>query len=387
MDLKSKQMKNAMFLIAYAIILMFLLDNLVSVGSVFKRVLAIISPFLIGGAMAFILNNPMMFIENTFFNDRSPLNKLNDKFRRPISYLITLILFIATIIIILFIIIPELATTIQDLALNLPSYIEDTRKLIIVKLDDNPQVVDWLNSINIDWVGVEKTIIDFFQRSALNWVSTTFSFATSLVGSIVTFVLAFIFSIYLLLQKEILLRQMKKLVLAFYSETRAKRIFYIGDLSNNVFANFLSGQLLEALIIGGLFLVAMTIFKFPYALMISLIIAITALVPMVGAFIGCIIGAFLIIVVSPIKAFWFVIMFLIIQQIEGNLIYPHVVGKAAGLPSIWILVAVTVGGSLMGVLGILLFIPISSILYTLLKETLNYRLKLKNINVDDNTDQ
>jgi len=378
-DLKSKQMKNAFALISFAIILMFLLENIIVVKSVLLRLLSIISPFLIGGSIAFILNNPMMFIERTFFNSRSPLHKTDDKLKRIISYLLTLILFVGTIIIIFLIIIPELITTIEDLSNKLPDYIDEIRAFIISKVDDNQKLVEWMNNINIDWPGIEQNVISYFQRSILDWINSTFSFASSIFGAIITFVLAFIFSIYILLQKETLLMQAKKVILAYFSKKRSERIFYIGNLSNTVFENFISGQLLEALIIGGIFLVAMIIFKFPYALMISLIIALTALIPMVGAFIGCIIGIFFIMVVDPIKALWFAILFIIIQQIEGNLIYPNVVGKAAGLPSIWILVAVTVGGSLAGVLGILFFIPIGSILYTLLREEINYRLKQKDI--------
>lgn len=381
MDLRSKQMKKAIFLISFALILMFLLENITIVKSLVLKVMSVISPFIIGGAIAFILNNPMMFIERTFFHRRSPLYKIDDKYKRIISYLLTLILFFGTIIIISLIIIPELVTTIEDLASKVPEYIDETREFIIGKIDDNSELIQWMDNIDIDWEGIEQDVISYFQRSGLDWINSTFSFASSIVGAVVTSVVAFIFSIYLLLQKETLIRQLKKLIFAFCSTNRAERILYIGNLSNRVFENFLSGQLLEALIIGGIFLVAMTIFRFPYALMISLIIAITALIPMVGAFIGCIIGVFFIMVVDPMKAVWFVIMFLIIQQIEGNLIYPHVVGKASGLPSIWILVAVTVGGSLAGVLGILLFIPIGSILYALLREEVYLRLQEKNIDI------
>ncbi len=379
MELKSKQMKNAVFLISFAIILMFVLENLQGLGDHIRRFISIISPFIIGASLAFIMNSPMMFIERTFFNEKSPLGRIKEGFKRPLSYLITLILFIATILIILLIIIPELVTTIRELAIKLPHYWKDAQVFVVKNLIDNPEVTDWINNINIDWVSIEQSILSFFQKSALDWVGNTFTFATSLLGNIVTSVVAFIFSIYVLLQKESLTRQVKKIVLAFNSEKAAQMIFHIGDLSNRAFSNFISGQLLEAVIIGTLFLVAMIVFGFPYALMISLTIAVTALIPIVGAFVGCLIGAFLILVESPIKALWFVIMFLIIQQIEGNLIYPHVVGKASGLPSIWILVAVTVGGSLMGILGILLFIPIGSILYTLLRETVNHRLKNRGI--------
>jgi predicted PurR-regulated permease PerM len=379
MNFRYKGLKSAIFLITYGIILMWLLDNIEGVGSFFSKILAIFSPFIIGGALAFIMNSPMMFIEEAFFGKRSLLKNTRDNIKRPISYIITLIIFVATIIIILFIIIPELTKTIQELAVKLPGVWREVQIFVVKNLIDNPQLKDWITSINVDWVRLEQSAISFLKDSAASWISSTYNFATSFLGGIVTFILAFIFSIYLLLQKETLGRQLQKLILAFTSEKVAMKIFYVASLSNRVFANFLSGQLLEALILGGLFLVAMLIFKFPYALMISLIIAITALIPIVGAFIGCFIGVLLILVDSPTKAFWFIIMFLIIQQIEGNLIYPHVVGKAAGLPSIWILVAVTVGGSLMGVLGILLFIPICSILYTLLREAVNERLERKNI--------
>lgn len=379
MELKSKNMQNAIFLISFAIILMFLLENISGVGIFFRRILSVISPFIIGATIAFIMNNPMMFIERTFFSERSPMGKIKNGFKRPLSYVITLILFVATILIVLLIIIPELVNTIQELTVKLPEYWKDVQVFVVKNLIDNPQLTDWVNNINIDWVSIEQSVISFFQRSALDWVGNTFTFATSLVGNIITFVVAFIFSIYVLLQKEALLRQSKKVILAFTPARISQRIFYIGNLSNSAFSNFISGQLLEAIIIGSLFLIAMFIFKFPYAIMISLTIAVSALIPIVGAFVGCIIGAFLILVESPIQALWFVVMFLVIQQIEGNLIYPHVVGKASGLPSIWILIAVTVGGSLMGILGILLFIPIGSILYTLLKESVNHRLKIKDI--------
>ncbi|OZV13888.1 hypothetical protein CIW83_00125 [Tissierella sp. P1] len=379
MDIKSKHMKNAVFLISFAIILMWLLENISVVWMGISRMFAIFSPFIIGFAMAVVLNNPMKFIETRLFGNKGMFRKTKEKFKRPVSYLLTLLIFIAIIFIVSFIIVPELVNTAQDLAEKFPSYWANLQVFIKENLESNKQIVEWVNNINIDWEAIEENIISFFKSSALDWVSSTFTFASSIINGIVKFALAFIFSIYILLQKETLIRQAKKFIIAFFPEKVANKIFYIGNLSNNIFSSFLTGQLLEALIIGGLFFISMNIFGFPYALMISIIIAITALIPMIGAFIGCAVGVFLILVVDTKMAFWFIIMFLIIQQIEGNLIYPHVVGKASGLPSIWILVAVTVGGSLFGVLGILLFIPIGSIIYTLLSESINYRLKLKKV--------
>ncbi|MDR7855485.1 AI-2E family transporter [Tissierella sp.] len=372
-------MKNAILLITFAIVLMWLLDNIVGIWGIISGFLAIITPFIIGGAIAFILNNPMNYIEKKLFKSNSPLRKTKESFRRPLSYLVTLLVFLATIFIVLFIIVPELARTTKDLAVKLPTYWKTMEMFITENLSDNPWIMDWINSISFDWNTIQSNIFAFLKNSVFLWLGSTFSIASSVVSGIVTFAVGFVFSIYLLLQKESLTRQWKKVILALFPKKAADRIFYIGRLSNTTFANFLSGQLLEAIIIGVLFFVAMVIFKFPYALMISTVIAVTALVPIFGSFVGCFIGVFLIVVESPKMALLFIIMFLVIQQIEGNLIYPHVVGKASGLPSIWILVAVTVGGSLMGVLGILLFIPLFSVLYTIASEYINNRLKEKGI--------
>lgn len=380
MNFKSNPyIKTGIFLISFAVILTWALFNISGVLSSVSRIVEILSPFIIGGAIAFILNTPMRFIETNLFGNKSPMGKISSGLKRVFSYLITLILFLGLIIIIMFIVIPELVNTVSDLASQLPGVFEKIELFVVKNLADNPQIVDFVNSIEIDWISIRDSAIDFLRRSGLNWLNSTFSFASSLIGGVVTFTLAFIFSIYVLFQKEKLGLQMKKLILAFLPRDKADRIFYIGRLSSNTFSNFLSGQVLESFIIGMMFLVAMSIFKFPYAVMVSIIIGVTAIVPVVGSFIGLIIGVFLILVVDYKMAFWFIIMFLIIQQIEGNVIYPNVVGKAAGLPSIWILVAVTVGGSLMGILGIILFIPIGSILYSLLRETVYIRLKKKGI--------
>lgn len=379
MEFNSKQMKNAMLLITFAIVLMWLLYNIIGIWGIASKFLAIITPFILGAGIAFILNNPMNYIESKLFSPKSPLKRIKESLRRPLSYLITLLVFLATIFIVLFIIIPELTRTTKDLADKLPTYWKNTIIYVQHNLSDNPWIMDWINSIDLDWNTIQSNIFNFLKNSVFMWLGSTFSIASSVISGFITFTVGFIFSIYILLQKETLTRQAKKVILALCPKKIANIIFYIGTLSNNTFANFLSGQLLEAIIIGVLFFVAMIIFKFPYALMISTVIAVTALIPIFGSFVGCFIGVFLIVVESPKMALLFIIMFLVIQQIEGNLIYPHVVGKASGLPSIWILVAVTVGGSLMGVLGILLFIPLFSVLYTIASAYINGRLKEKGI--------
>ncbi|MBC8589765.1 AI-2E family transporter [Wansuia hejianensis] len=377
MNLKSKQMKNSLFLISFAIILMWILDNISYTWNILGKLLKIISPFIIGFAIAFIFNGPMNFIEKKVFGDKWKFKKVKRKYKRTISYLLTLILFITTIFTILFIVVPELVNTVQDLGNKIPAYVDRVELFAEENLKSNPEIGQWIK--NVDWENMETKLIEFLKNSALDWAGATFTFASSVLSGIINILLAFVFSVYILLQKEELIRQTKKFVLAYFPKKAYHKIFYIAKLSNRAFSNFLSGQLFEAFIIGILFFITMLIFRFPYALMISLIIFITALIPIVGAFIGCIVGVFLIMVVDFKMSLWFLLLFIIIQQLEGNLIYPHIVGKASGLPSIWIFVAVTLGGSMMGILGIILFIPIFSVIYTLLKESINNRLRLKEI--------
>ena len=379
MELDSKFVKKALFLISFAIILMWVLDNIVVVISVLRRLIDIISPFILGLAIAFIFNGPMKFLEEKIPWNKGIFIKSSLGLRRGITYFITLVLFICVFLLVSFIIIPELIATLQDLVNKSSSIIEKVQGFITTHIENNRQLMEWASFVEFDWEKFKLDSIEFTKNSLIAVLESTLNFSISVVSGTVSFALAFVFSIYVLVQKEKLARQMRKLILALCPKKVSNKIFYISALSNKIFSSFLHGQLFEAIILGSLFFVAMTIFKFPYPLMISVTIGVTAIIPIFGAFIGLFIGAFLILVIDPKMALWFVIMFFIIQQIEGNLIYPHVVGKAAGLPSIWILVAVTVGGSLMGVLGILLFIPIFSVFYTLLGEYVNNRLKEKKI--------
>ncbi|WP_347559896.1 AI-2E family transporter [Clostridium sp. AM58-1XD] len=241
----------------------------------------------------------------------------------------------------------------------------------------DPDMVSYLNSLVIDWNAVFNEVVAFLKNGAGSVLNTTFAAAVSIVSGVTTFGIGFVFSIYVLLQKEVLARQFKKFIMAFLPEQIAERFLEVAALTERTFSNFLTGQCLEAVILGSMFFVTMSVLRMPYALLMGVLIAFTALIPIFGAFIGCAIGIFLMLMVSPMNALAFVILFNVIQQIEGNFIYPHVVGGSVGLPSIWVLVAVTLGGSLMGVVGMLVFIPICSVLYSLLKRTVNKRLEIK----------
>ena len=286
----------------------------------------------------------------------------------------------------MFLIVPEIANSFSTIALSVKQFPEQLHRWSLQLMDFMPQVAVWLEQLDmnmdIDWQKTIMDVVGFLQSGAGDVLSATFNVAASIFSGIVTGFLAIIFSFYLLLNKEKLSGQIKQILYAYLREGHADYIVRIGRMSNKTFSSFLSGQCIEAVILGSLFFVAMTIFRFPYALMISVLIAFTALIPVFGAFIGCVVGAFLILLLNPIQAFWFVILFLVLQQFEGNVIYPKVVGSSVGLPALWVLVAVTLGGSTMGVVGMLVNIPLFSVLYSLFREAVKNRLKQKQVPIE-----
>ena len=223
--------------------------------------------------------------------------------------------------------------------------------------------------------------MNFLKNGAGSVLGGTMEAAKSIISGVSTFFIAFVFACYVLFQKERLSVQVRKLMYAFVPEDWTDILIALGSVTHKTFSSFLTGQCVEAVILGCMFFIVLSIFNFPYAMLISVLIAFTALIPVFGAFIGCGVGTVLILLVNPMKGLLFVVVFLVLQQIEGNFIYPHVVGNSVGLPSMWVLAAVSVGGSLMGVVGMLIFIPIVSVVYTLLRGIVNRRLKEKKIKV------
>lgn len=337
---------------------------------------SLIFPFILGGCIAFVLSVPMKFIEKFVLK----IPRLKKKGARGISLLITLLFIIAIILLVMFIVIPELADTFVSIGKQVPKAYKEVTNFVNSLSSDYPEIKKTISKW--DWDSTVQKVITFAQESASGLFSSSVSLISGVFNGVMVFFIGFIFSIYVLLQKETLSRQCKKLLFAIAKKDRAERILTIGKLTHKTFSSFLSGQCLEACILGSLFFITMTILRFPYAMLIGILIAFTALIPMIGAFIGCAVGALLIVMVNPMQALWFIIMFLIIQQLEGNLIYPHVVGGSIGLPSIWVLAAVFIGGNLMGVAGMLIFIPLCSVLYSLLREWTNKRLLSRNISAD-----
>ena len=250
---------------------------------------------------------------------------------------------------------------------------------------DNAQISSWLQELNFDWNHIMEMGVSFFRNGAGSMLDSTITVARGIISGLTTFFIAFVFACYILLQKEKLNVQVRKVIFAFIPKGKAEALLEVCTLTYNTFSSFLTGQCVEAIILGTMFVVAMTVFHMPYALLVGLVIAVSALIPIFGAFIGCVIGAFLIFMVNPVQALGFIILFFVLQQIEGNFIYPHVVGNSVGLPSIWVLAAVSLGGSLMGVVGMLIFIPIVSVVYALFREVVY--LKLKQHRIDPERDR
>lgn len=334
----------------------------------------VILPFVLGGVIAFIVNIPMNFFERKLFGEKQKRWK---KVARPVSLLLTWLVILGIVAIVVLVVLPELGQTILGLGKTIQDFVPEVQKWAIGIFNDNEEIVKMISDIDFKWDELLGNLVDFLKNGAGSVLDTTMEAAKSIINGVTTFFIAFVFSLYALLQKEKLGEQVKKLMCAFMPEDWRNILLALGTVVNKSFTSFFTGQGLEAVILGLMFLVVMAILQMPYALLISVLIAFTALIPMFGAFIGCAVGTLLIFMVSPVKALIFVIVFLVLQQIEGNFIYPHVVGNSVGLPPIWVLVAVTLGGNLMGVVGMLIFIPLMSVVYTLLRGIVNRRLGLK----------
>lgn len=335
----------------------------------------ILAPFLLGAAIAFILNVPMRAMERHLF----PNARRGAGARRPLALVLTLVAVIGVLVLASCVIGPGIRDAVMSIAAQVPVAFDRLYNWLLGLEQYLPQIETWVQDLSIDW----KTLSQKAIQLAQSWGGSLLSTGGGLIGGVVsgvsTFVIGLIFSFYILLQKEKLARQGRQVLYGLLPVKQADRFLEVLRLANRTFSSFLSGQCTEAVILGTLFVIAMSIFRLPYAVLVGVLIALTALIPIVGAFIGCGVGALLIAVTDPWKAVVFVILFLVLQQIEGNLIYPHVVGSSVGLPSIWVLAAVTLGGKLMGVAGMLLFIPLCSVLYALFRDFVKGRLAEKKV--------
>lgn len=368
MELSKKTVKRILLIITFTVLLIWAIYNHKLLFKYIGELYSLISPFVIGLCIAYVVNVIMRPIERLWMKLLSKCKgKWVEKMKRPICLLLSILLVIGIILAVVFIIMPELSDSVSSLVSMVPSYVSEVEswwEALALRLDkygvELPQF-----SIDTD------KFIQILKDGGTAVLNTTLSATTSIVTAVINIVLALAFSIYVLAQKETLKRQSKKVLAKLMKPEKMQKLLDMLDLINRTFTNFITGQLTEAVIIGALCFIGMSIFRMPYAPAISVLVGFTALIPVFGAFIGTAIGAFLILLVKPIQAVWFVVFIIVLQQFEGNLIYPKVVGKSVGLPGIWVLVAVTIGGNAMGVVGMLISVPLCSVLYVVARNAVN----------------
>ncbi len=364
------------FIILFAVfVVLFGICNLTSLGAVFKAVFAIVTPIAAGCAIAFILNIPMRFFERLWIKWFTPKVRI---LRRTVCLLLTLLCFAGAIALILGIVIPQTWQKAEEIATNIPEYIGKAKGwyeslggfLVRFSIELPP--------LNVNADAIMATVMKFISDNSHNILDTSVSIAATAFSAVFDAVVAMVISIYILAQKERLSVQAKKLLYSIFSEKNTERLLALGRLTDKTFSGFVAGQLTEAFIIAALCCIGMLIFKMPYPGLISVLVGVTALIPIFGAFIGTGIGAFLILFESPLKAVMFVVFIIILQQLEGNIIYPRVVGSQVGLPGLWVLIAVTVGAEF-GIVGMLVSVPIASLLYAVTRQIVNARIKEKGL--------
>ena len=371
MHIDKKTLKNIFVGVALCIVLYWILHETERVSATLAVIGDVLFPFVLGASLAFILNVPMRAIESVMGGVKK------NGLRRGLSVLLTFIAVLMVLAVVFLLLIPQIGDTFESLGPKLLEFFNKVQTFVIDSVNNNPDLVALIGSElnNFDWAGLVQEAIKMVTNSVTAIVTGAFVAISTASSVLMDVVIAIVFAVYCLFQKETLARQGRKLVYAFLPEKTADYIIRVLRLANATFSNFFSGQCLEVCILGTMFAITMAIFRMPYIPLVSVLVAVTAFIPVVGAWVGCVLGAFFILVANPLQAVWFIVMFLALQQIENNLIYPKVVGTSIGLSGMWVLIAVGVGGSLMGVAGMFLMIPVTSVIYTLLSEYTDKRLR------------
>lgn len=376
-----------LFIFAVALII-YSVFNMDTMLEFIKNSIVLIKPFLIGAVIAFVLNVPLRFFEHhVFCHIKHPKFK---KVERGLSILLSLLLVWIALSLVVRIVVPQLIESISLLVSTIPGYVDYLTNFLSEYENDSEAIANFVKQI-------ESISPQTLEQYTMNWLNdqvtahallssafmSTVGIVSSVAAGVINFFVAFVFAIYILGSKEKLAVQARKICFAFFNRMHAAYLVHVAQVSFAKMYSFITGQLTEAVILGSLCTIGMIIFRLPYAGMIGVLTGFCALIPIFGAFIGGAVGALLIFTVSPIKALTFVIFLVILQQIEGNFIYPKVVGSSVGLPAMWTLFAITIGGALMGLIGMMLFVPLCAIVYFLFTEIVAGRLKKNNISPDD----
>ena len=371
MENKKDNLKRIFVFCVILIIIYWGINNMNLIGNIINKIISIIFPFILGGALAFILNIPMTFFEKKLLNIKRKKKVFfkNKKVVRIVSLIFAIIVISFILYLIINLIVPELIDIVKLLIQNIPYYAEELNKIIQNNTENIQEIDNIISNMNLDTESIKNELMQIVT-GVLN---SSISIVVGVIGFITNLIIAIIFAIYILTGKEKLKSQISRLIQAYFDKEKANKIFEIGNIANKTFKNFFTVQCLEATILGSLCIIGMLILNIPYAAPIGVLIGVTALIPVVGAFIGIIIGAILILSVEPIKVITFIIFVLILQQFEGNVIYPRVVGNSVGLPGMWVLMAVTVGGSLFGILGMFLAVPVIAVIKILIDDYIRYK--------------
>ena len=383
--LNKKNIRKILLIITYTILLCFAIIKFDVLLNVLGYILNLLKPFIFGFCIAFILNIPLSRIENSFrkkdnkkkkvSNSRAKHEELVTKKQkrtnpklRVLSIILSLLIFIGIIFLTLFLVIPEFINTISIFKDSIPSAFNTCQEWARDLMSNNPEIVEKINEFKPDWQQIYDEAGTWIKSMASGIIGVSIDVIISIFSGIINFFMGIIFAVYMLMQKEKLTCQLKRVIRACMPEDKAQRLMYIGHVTNDTFKKFFGGQFVEAILLGVLCFIGMSIFKMPYALTISVLVGVTALIPVFGAFFGTAIGAILILAVDPMQAIWFVIFIIVLQQIDGNFIYPKIVGDSVGLPGIWVMLAVLVGGNSLGIIGMLIGVPIASVVYKLIRE-------------------
>jgi len=386
MELEKKPINKIIGMLTLLIVLYFVFNHWVDIIGILQRGYGLIFPFILGGCIAFILNIPMTFFNKKFSNVKGKkIGALIRKGDTVISLVMSIIMIIGIVVLTSYIVMPQIIDTAGVLPKTFENSMVEFHKWITSNSVLSSNIINWINNIQISWDSILNSVINNVKSRVFNGAGTmlltTIGVATTFASAIVDFILGFVFAIYILLQKKKLGIQCKKILYAFLNREKADSILEVVELTSKTFSNFITGQCLESFILGIMFFITMTIFNFPYALVGSVIIACTSIVPVVGSIMGCVLVEFLIVMVNPGKAVMFLIVYIVIKQLEDNLIYPRIVGNSVGLPSIWVLFTITLGGKLMGIAGMIIFIPLFSVAYVLFRRMVYRKLEKNGIDI------
>jgi predicted PurR-regulated permease PerM len=370
---------KALAVILASILFFVTISNISNVSNAISKIISVFSPLILGLCIAFVVNLPLRYLEERIFGKLTRKNgKVWSKLKRPLCLTLSVLFLLSIITVLLSFVVPELIRTGQKFFIALPSAMEGVTATLNSILD-KVHLREVFPDLQIDWNSISSWALDILNNHSNTIAQGALGIVTTIFNTVLNLILGFVFSIYVLASKESLGKLAKSFIYSVVKRERARKLISVIVLSNKAFSGFIAGQCTEVLLIGSLCFVGMLIFRMPYAVMVSCIIAFTAFVPVFGPFIGTALGAFFIFIESPIKALWFVIFIIILQQIESNVIYPRIMGKHVGLPGIWVLAAVTIGGGLFGVVGIIVSVPVCSVIYTLFDKWIKKRLEERNI--------